>query len=697
MQNFMLWTIVGLAACAGSGGLSDDGGDGITDGGSPIDLDGDGFANEADCAPEDETVHPAAAEIPYDGVDNDCNVDTYDDDLDQDGFLQADDCDDENGDVNPGKKEVPYDGLDNDCSEQTDDYCVPIDICDANGCVLDFAVQTATLSGSVLYDAEPIANRQGDDWMLRVTDTESGTVRSVYVTSDPTRYEIDLYEGVYDVQFALLNGGVQRPVEGYVTVGANVVITGDTTLDFELETSTFTGTATWNGEPIANREGSEFQLRFTDLEDGTVRTFSVDNPSETFEGDLYAGTYDVVFDLTNTAVVDTPIDQFASVNPAFDLITDNHIDIDVVTTTLSGAPPVYDGDELANHPAYDEWQLMLTNVTTGWTRYEYLQGAEWEVDVFPGTYAVGFSLHDAQVDRPVNGRVTVDGALAITGPTTLDIDVAPVQLSGAISYDGEPIRSFESGFSLKTIDSTGTTQSHSFEGVTDAWELFVWPGTYDLIFELGNAMVTNEVSGWHRVAENLNVNHDAVFDIALNTHQITGGVTYNGEPMQANPFEDDFRMYLSNHQSGYSRSLYLDLEDDRYETYAFTGNYDVSFEVTGGRAIEQAHAGLYRFAEDAPLDQDVVLNFDIYTMPLSGVVTYDGAVIPHMPQNQDFHIGLTEVASGHYVSLESSTGDSDFGDYVYPGVYRVKFNLDSGRVDTVVDGDVLVAQCVRIE
>ncbi|MEO0602866.1 MAG: hypothetical protein AAF211_15605, partial [Myxococcota bacterium] len=33
-------------------------------------------------------------EVPYDGIDNDCDPDTRDDDLDEDGFVLANDCDD---------------------------------------------------------------------------------------------------------------------------------------------------------------------------------------------------------------------------------------------------------------------------------------------------------------------------------------------------------------------------------------------------------------------------------------------------------------------------------------------------------------------------------------------------------------------------------------------------------------------------
>jgi len=58
-------------------------------------------------------------EVPYNGVDDDCDVSTLDDDLDRDGWLVAEDCDD----LDPrfGAEERPGDGLDNDCDPATPD------------------------------------------------------------------------------------------------------------------------------------------------------------------------------------------------------------------------------------------------------------------------------------------------------------------------------------------------------------------------------------------------------------------------------------------------------------------------------------------------------------------------------------------------------------------------------------------------
>lgn len=85
----------------------------------PNDVDGDGVGpNEGDCDDLDATVLPGAAEVYYDGRDQNCDG-LSDDDADLDGYDVNVDCNDANAAIFPGAAEV-CDGSDNDCDGDPD-------------------------------------------------------------------------------------------------------------------------------------------------------------------------------------------------------------------------------------------------------------------------------------------------------------------------------------------------------------------------------------------------------------------------------------------------------------------------------------------------------------------------------------------------------------------------------------------------
>ena len=106
-----------------------DGVDSDCDGLSDWDADGDGHDLDRDCDDEDPEVNPDAEETYYDGVDENCDPsDEYDADGDGwsvtgaaiSGSLGSGDCDDGDDAVSPGAEDIPYDGVDGDCDESSD-------------------------------------------------------------------------------------------------------------------------------------------------------------------------------------------------------------------------------------------------------------------------------------------------------------------------------------------------------------------------------------------------------------------------------------------------------------------------------------------------------------------------------------------------------------------------------------------------
>ena len=82
------------------------------------DTDGDGYATPQDCDDSDAEVHPAADEVYYDGLDNDCDPSTADDDQDGDGTPVDDDCDDTVVGLTSGTASFqPLEGADVDLSD----------------------------------------------------------------------------------------------------------------------------------------------------------------------------------------------------------------------------------------------------------------------------------------------------------------------------------------------------------------------------------------------------------------------------------------------------------------------------------------------------------------------------------------------------------------------------------------------------
>jgi hypothetical protein len=158
---------------------------------SIVDNDGDGYPESIDCNDNNANVNPGKAEITYNGIDDDCNAATLDDDLDGDGFGIDEDCNDNNANVNPGNEEITYNGIDDDCNTETLDD-------DLDGDGFGIADDCDDENASIFPGADEIANNDIDE-NCDGADLTSST------DDDFGNYEFTLYP---------------NPTQGWVNVSA---------------------------------------------------------------------------------------------------------------------------------------------------------------------------------------------------------------------------------------------------------------------------------------------------------------------------------------------------------------------------------------------------------------------------------------------------------------------------------------------
>jgi hypothetical protein len=147
----------------------------------PTDLDGDGHSPPLDCNDSDASVHPGAAEVCGDGVDQNCDgqdqvCPCIDSDLDgyQDQACGGNDCDDASAAVNPSAIETCGDGIDQDCDGFTDEAgCEMCVDADQDG---RQAIDASCPSGDDCDDSDPDVFPGAFEWCNQADDNCDGQI-----------------------------------------------------------------------------------------------------------------------------------------------------------------------------------------------------------------------------------------------------------------------------------------------------------------------------------------------------------------------------------------------------------------------------------------------------------------------------------------------------------------------------------------
>jgi hypothetical protein len=258
IPSFLVWLPLVLAGCDAGGDDTDDLDDDPTprcDGrlqeeegtvDAPFDADGDGFfdidnadcastwpADQLDCDDSDPAINPAAIELPCNGVDDDCRVESQDNrDADGDGVGVCDnDCNDNDDDIYPGAEETCFDDIDNDCDTIVDNDCgedysgfwsvEPSDIdiqCNALGApIIDMEFTelnityiippNMTISSNTSPQPPALNIEVGPDGVVSYQGNDGGDCRGTYAI-EAVFTDANTLEGTFSYQFQPIVPGV---------------------------------------------------------------------------------------------------------------------------------------------------------------------------------------------------------------------------------------------------------------------------------------------------------------------------------------------------------------------------------------------------------------------------------------------------------------------------------------------------------
>ena len=287
------------------------------------DLDGDGYAGCEECDDDDPSINPEATET-CDGVDNDCDGDTDEDDAldvstwyidtDGDGYgvsdttteacsmpsgysASDDDCDDDDSSINPGASES-CNGEDDDCDGSIDESFVDTDSDGTANCVDDCPVY-----------ADPSQTSNGDgsesDPYMSINDAISlrGTYCDQIVLKEGT-YSEQVDYGGEDLDISAEKRADKTIIDGSSASGSVVTFADGESASAVLEGVTITGGNGTTGD--GSSLGDSYSLGTSQRHGGGVYIYDADptitdciiedNTVSGFGGGVMAYTYEGTFE-----------------------------------------------------------------------------------------------------------------------------------------------------------------------------------------------------------------------------------------------------------------------------------------------------------------------------------------------------------------------------------------------------------------
>ena len=498
---------------------------------------------------------------------------------------------------------------------------------------LDLGVVTVTGTVTVGGAALPVGPRP----TLRFQERSSGTTAVVsFPGSGATTYSVKLWKGTYDVSVRDDSGagvlGIGQSLGEKLADG--VVLSTDTTLNYDLGIVTVSGTVTAGGAALPAGTGRPI-LQFQNKSTGTVRTVRfASTGSASYSVKLWKGAYDVlVRDDSGVSVLEIGRGLAAKLDVGVMLAADAVKNYDLGVVTVSGtvtvggaAVPLGSGRPL----------LLFVNRSTGTSDIAVLSPAAtatYSIKLWRGAYDVQVQDTDVFSVVDIGQRLAhqLDAGIVFGADATRNYDLGIVTVSGTVTVNGGAVPVGTRPSLVFQDKSTGSAKVVGFAGSGPAtYSTRLWKGTYDVSVRdaaFGSALgIGQSLSARLEAAADLGKSTTRNYDLGVVT--VGGTVTANGAELpigSARPV-----LLFQNKSTGTTKTVgFAGSGPATYATALWKGAYTVSVKDDTFDGVLGIGGGLAaRLDASASYTTDTSRSYDLGIVSLGGTVTVNGAPMP---------------------------------------------------------------------
>ncbi len=299
---------------------------------------------------------------------------------------------------------------------------------------------------------------------------------------------------------------------------------------------------------------------------------------------------------------------------------------------------------------------------------------------------------------PVGGPCSSTVDVCATGECIVDLLAESVTVLGQILYDGATINNDGDGddYQIIFVDSAGNESIYSSPGGAGIYEAVVYPGIYDVYFELldTTGTVPRPAQGRVAMAMSVDLTEDANLDILPSPLELAGSVSYDGDGIPrgvgsvwAVTLHDTANDLWFVHPKAGGTGV--------YDIHVWEGTYDVYFEILDRSVLPRSVEGLFRAAADVEITGDMALDLLLDTVQVQGGIRWNGAPLRDDADGLDnMALYFEDRATGQRLESRLPDGVAFYQIRLYPAEYDVWVELldPADAVEDAVLGEWLYSE-----